>query len=91
MMKLLPTAAILAGFALGSYFETPRATAQGSAMEQTIQTTVMRDLLRAQVSILEELRTLNATLRRFECFERRKNYNLYPPENMLCKEGTAAQ
>lgn len=48
----------------------PFAAAQGSAMEEAVQTNIMRDTLRTQASILEELRTLNDRLRAADCLRR---------------------
>lgn len=62
------------------------ARAQGSAMEQMRQTDLLRDMLRAQQSIANELQTLNKTLRRIECIER------YRFQSALhCAEGAQTQ
>lgn len=63
--------AVICAFSIGLW---QIAFAQGSAMEQAIQTNILRDTFRAQVSIAEELRILNKTLRRIECVERLRNF-----------------
>lgn len=51
--------------------------AQNLPLEQAAQTNILRDIAR-------ELRTLNETLRRIECIERRRNFG---HDTMQCPEG----
>lgn len=77
--------AIAVKAAIVSFALTQRAVAQGP-LEQVTQTNVMRDQLRAQLAIAEELRTLNKTMRRLECIER---YRF--SQRLHCVEGVETQ